>query len=224
MRAPTPETFEEFINIATSRNVPISGSLGRAVLTGKAYIDPVRPNGSIRDIDIVNVGQHTAAAELLPEDLEFDRIWLSRFIDEDHLTYPGKSPDSSKQPVIAIPVPHLQEILEPASGIHSLNNQPCIVLKPEAQLAIDSMFSGNSLSKRLSSIQQLSEVVNQLDKSQRLHPELLEPFASFSQEVAGLWRRKLYVGARAVHHALVPNVAKTALRPCIKKLARGRLV
>jgi hypothetical protein len=223
MQAPNKDTFLHFIELAYECRVPISGSIGRAALVGEQTISPLRSDGSIRDIDIVNVGQHADNAATLPTDLEFDRIWLSRFVNDGHLIYPGGLDSSAAAKAkVKKPVPHLDVVLEPVQG-GSINGLGCITLRPEVQLAIDSMF-GNLLPKNKRAFEHLNDLVAELPLSQRVDPKLLEPFQDYAEEVQKLLRRKLYLGARSLYHAVLPPQLKGVTHPLIKRLARQRLV
>jgi hypothetical protein len=223
MAVPTESTFAEFIRLSAEHEVPLAGSVGRAVLIGETYLSPLRPNGSIRDIDIVNVAQHAEAAASLPEELEYDKVWLHRFVEEDCLVYPGrKNEQRTHEPIVCVPVPHLEEALE-SGPVQNLNGQECLVLRPDTQLALDVMF-GSVLQKRQQSVHKLDALVTSMDTQDRLDPEILEPFAVFAEQVSNLWRRKLYLGARVLYHSCLPRQAVQSAHPLIKKVARGRLV
>lgn len=221
------DVFNHRLATAADVGIPIGGSIGRAAILGDPTISAIRANGSMRDIDVVDVGQHTARAHQLPSE-GYDHIWLSPFLrkidGEVELGYPGiYSGIPEVPPQVSIKVPYLDQLLEP-QGYRTINGQPCLVLKDEAQLALDKM-RGRPHPKNNAVMQRMERRVAAIPPSAQLDPEILEPFIVFGREIDNLLRVKVYRFARFAYHTFLPNSVSQSFLPKIQDAARkGRLI
>ena len=203
--------------------IPIAGSIGRAATLGVQTIPTIRPNNTPRDVDIINIGQHASSADLLPHDMEFDRVWLNSFVRAINggyeLIYPGsRSEPKNITPKVVVPVPHLEQVIEPVINI-KINGQNCLILKPDAQLAFDKML-GRPQPKNAEQLKLLEQHVRDLPVSQRTDPALLQPFQDFSHALDRLIRRKLYCSAREAYYSALPDQLSQIALPALKQIAR----
>jgi len=213
-------SFAEQIELTYVNSVPLAGSVGRAALLG-GDISPLRPDGTPRDIDIVNVGQHEQSAGQLPKG--YDDHWLNRFVDGSDLIYPGRKDGAkSHDPVIRVPFPEMETVLEAISG-RSINGVPCIGLRPEVQLAFDGILGGVAPKNR-ESVKLLAKLVDAIPPEQKLDQRYLEPVHEYSAAVHDTFRRRVYAGARTVSYALLTPRIRAIAHPVMIRALRGRMV
>ena len=218
------DVLNQRLAMTAELGIPIAGSLGRAALIGNTHVPPLRLSGQPRDIDVVNVAQFSEPARQLPSGDLFDKIWLSPFVrlqnGTHELIYPGVYDGVSKiEPKIVMKVPYFSELFTDIKPV-KINQQEILTLRPEAQLAIDSM-RGKAQPKNRTYLKLLQEVVDDIPINNRLDPVITDPLIQFGQEIDSLLRVRIYKSFRQLYHGSLPPGVVNASQKRIARIARG---